>query len=369
MHVTFVLSIRKLSQLKERTLKSKRSSFSDLHSCPLLRSLFNAIMMADAMDVDHGREDDYRESEDSDFDVGDVGDGDSSVSDDDEAPAAKSKPTAKRRKLEDGQALKEDQKDVELDSGDEATIREQKKARRQAKKSGEAVSDAEDEGWRAKTRAMREREKDERKRSKLASTKEATINVDQLWTEMNQPGNTFGKIAQPLDDAEKQREERASEAAKKIEEEMITIKRTYKFAGEIHTEEKKVPKSSAEARLWLSQQASRGKSEEQGETGEERPVRRPLRRISRFDPNFSNLENFKKIWAKATYTETELKGPKLNVVEKSKMDWAAHVDKSGLKDELDIAAKAKEGYLGRMDFLNEVDARREEDARKARVNR
>lgn len=51
--------------------------------------------------------------------------------------------------------------------------------------------------------------------------------------------------------------------------------------------------------------------------------------------------------------------PKLNTIEKSKMDWAGYVDREGIKEELDGAGKAKEGYLGRMDFLGRVDEMRE----------
>ena len=55
------------------------------------------------------------------------------------------------------------------------------------------------------------------------------------------------------------------------------------------------------------------------------------------------------------------KGPKLNTIEKSKMDWAGYVDQAGIKDELDGAEKAKEGYLGKMDFLGRVGAKREDE--------
>ena len=145
---------------------------------------------------------------------------------------------------------------------------------------------------------------------------------------------------------------------------MITIKRTYKFAGEIHTEEKTVLKSSAEAQLWLSQHQS---SKPEMLTPDGHVVQRPLRTFSRFDPNLSNLDAFKSSWAGKNAQTANFKGPKLNVVEKSKMDWAVHVDSEGLKDELDTHAKAKEGYLNRMDFLRDVEQRKEIEARDARL--
>lgn len=52
-------------------------------------------------------------------------------------------------------------------------------------------------------------------------------------------------------------------------------------------------------------------------------------------------------------------GPKLNTIEKSKLDWAGYVDREGIKEELDGAEKAKEGYLGKMEFLGRMEGRRE----------
>jgi hypothetical protein len=147
-------------------------------------------------------------------------------------------------------------------------------------------------------------------------------------------------------------------------DDMVTIKRTYQFAGEVHTEEKIVPKSSAEAQLWLSQQSANDQSANRLDS---RSLRRPLRRISRFDPNLNNLDSIKKSWEKQLNAGGAVTGPKLNTVEKSRIDWVVHVDQEGLKDELDEHAKAKEGYLGRMDFLGQVEQRREEGARAARL--
>lgn len=156
-------------------------------------------------------------------------------------------------------------------------------------------------------------------------------------------------------------------------EDMIKIKRTYKFAGEIHTEEKLVPRDSAEAKLYLAETAGAKPSDpedvSQGETIVVQ-LRRPTRKISRFDPNPSGI--IKKSWEKQAVRAVsgdadELKGPKLNTVEKSKLDWAQYVDEAGIKDELNVHSKAKEGYLGRMDFLNKVDAIREEERRTIRL--
>lgn len=139
-------------------------------------------------------------------------------------------------------------------------------------------------------------------------------------------------------------------------EEMITIKRTYAFAGETITEEKLVPKSSAEARLYLQPlQEQNGSSAPKTKP----PLRRPKKRTSIFEPNPDGI-------VKGLAPVGANKGPKLNTVEKSKLDWAGFVDKEGIAEELDDASKGKEGYLGRMDFLGRVEAKRDEEMKSAR---
>ena len=161
----------------------------------------------------------------------------------------------------------------------------------------------------------------------------------------------------------------------KFSEEMIKIKRTYKFAGEMITEEKVVPKDSAEAKIFLANgenvdAVSTAYDDAAANTKAALKLRRPLRKVSRFDPNPTG--SIKKSWEKQPMTEAQreaenAKGPKINTVEKSRLDWAAYVDQEGIKDELTIHSKAKEGFLGRMDFLDRVDAKKEEDRRNARL--
>lgn len=151
------------------------------------------------------------------------------------------------------------------------------------------------------------------------------------------------------------------------DEETITIKRTYKFAGEVITEEKTVPKDSAEAKLYLESLKSTKSTDKNADDNDaQKPkVRRPLRRISRFDPNPPDA--IKKSWAKQANPEETPKGPKLNTVMKSKLDWAAYVDREGIKDDLDMHGRAKDSYLNRADFLDRMEAKREEERRNLRL--
>ncbi|KAK5228061.1 swr complex subunit [Exophiala xenobiotica] len=325
--------------------------------------------------------DEYDEEADSDFQEDGVGDDSiSAASEDDEANDGEiSQRPRKRRKTEREHTQQETI--AELDSGDEATIREQKKSRNKNKKQADGETedgDGESKEWCARTRAMRTREKEERKQSKLASVKGSTIDVDKIWEDMNRSEELPPPHSEPDGVSHSQNKEAAAATAVRPDEtavnkentpakdldETITIKRTYKFAGEVHVEERTVLKSSAEAQLWLAQQQS---STAPIPAADGRVVNRPLRKLSRFDPNFSNLGAFKASWAGKNAQTGPFKGPKLNVVEKSKMDWAVHVDAEGFKAELDTHAKAREGYLGRMDFLRGVEERKEAEARAARL--
>ena len=55
-----------------------------------------------------------------------------------------------------------------------------------------------------------------------------------------------------------------------------------------------------------------------------------------------------------------LKAQRLNVVDKSKLDWAEHVDaQEGAREELEKAKRDKGSYLDRRDFLERVEERGE----------
>jgi hypothetical protein len=340
--------------------------------------------MSPPQERDETLDDEYDEEADSDFEGdGSAADSSSASEAEEQEDAYPSSRPRKRRKID---AIQ--QTTLELDSGDEATIKGQRKPHSKGKPQQQrAAGDVshedghESEVWRARTRAMRIQEKKQKRDSKLASSKHSTIDVNKLWEEMNRPGplpplriegegtdkNMLQKPAEngragPLPEMEQDKEN----VPVPDDVDTVTIKRTYKFAGEVHTEEKTVQRNSAEAQLWLAQQQG---SKTQSVAMDGKIVQRPLRKISRFDPNLNNIGSFGSSWSarNAEAQDAYFKGPKLNVVEKSKMDWAAHVDTEGLKEELDVHAKAKDGYLNRMDFLREVEVRKEEEARAARL--
>lgn len=147
------------------------------------------------------------------------------------------------------------------------------------------------------------------------------------------------------------------------DESMVRIRRTYNFAGKVHTEEKLVPRDSAEAKLFLASQAE---SPDADSSPKQLP-RKAFRSV--FEPvlePFSQRSDLSLNMAVRMRAREE-KARKLNTVEKSRMDWAGFVDKEGIKDELALAGKAKGSYAAREAFLARTEARRDDDARRARL--
>ncbi|PNH45818.1 hypothetical protein VD0004_g2158 [Verticillium dahliae] len=322
-------------------------------------------------------EDDYESSQDSDFapeDEAALAHDDSGGSDADDADAA----TRRKRPA----AAGDEAEDAGFEnSGDEAIVKKgnKKKKRRKEQNGTAADSDGDEEGGEGglvKTRSMRAQEKEERKAAAIAGP--VTVDVDALWAQMLSgtpaPAAPRVEAADAMDvDAPS-----AARAAPEAETDdpsssMIRIKRTYNFAGKVHTEEKLVPRDSAEAKLHL---AAQGDVLAPTSASDERDAPRVLRRAFRsaFEPVVDvlaptrgdlNLGVTVRIRARDERDAQEAK--KLNTVEKSRMDWAGYVDKEGLKDELELAGRSKDSYAGRQDFLARSEALREEEAYRARM--
>ena len=60
------------------------------------------------------------------------------------------------------------------------------------------------------------------------------------------------------------------------------------------------------------------------------------------------------------------KDQRMNVIDKSKLDWEMHVEQEGDREELVQAAKAKGAYLDKVEFLGRTEANKEEELRIAR---
>lgn len=158
---------------------------------------------------------------------------------------------------------------------------------------------------------------------------------------------------------------------------LIMIKRTYTFAGKVHTEQKLVPRNSAEANLYLASLPENASPAPVGEepspfTKPKRPVKKARRSIFEPVPPEGWPKRHDLHFGERKESDLKLseigkdKGKKLNTVEKSAMDWAGFVDKEGIKDDLDAAGKSKASYKARQEFLARVQEKKEQDERRAR---
>ncbi|KAJ9155008.1 SWR1-complex protein 5 [Pleurostoma richardsiae] len=322
-------------------------------------------------------DEDYASSEDSDF-APDDAPGPESSDDEGGDDTSAATPAAGKRKRPTEDAA--DDAGFE-NSGDEAVISKGKKRRRKDKhKDGGADDDEGGEGGLVKTRSMRAAEKAERK-AQVASGP-VTVDVDALWAQMT----TAPVVPTRSDGLEKPSEDGADGAGAEADEgrdsghdrqgtekepaEMIKIKRTYNFAGKVHTEEKLVARESAEAKLYL---ASLGESTDPDAADDDAAPKHVPRKAFRsaFEPitdqvlQRADLNLGVAVRMRAREMAKEAK--KLNTVEKSRMDWAGFVDKEGIKDELELAGKSKGSFAERQQFLARSEARREEDARRVRL--
>ena len=289
-------------------------------------------------------------------------------------------PSQKGRRVESGEQI--ENADLE-NSGDEATIQKGRKKKRKLSRQSQGEDSEEGaEGGLVKTRAQRKAEVREKK--PLMKVGKSSVDVNSLWSQMSGPSQPSEKPApgnhhvnDTIIGSEDASQNRSSDQSRGKEPELqdksegptsttkppslinrsngestVTIKRKYDFAGQVMEEEKIVPASSAEAKLYLASQTN------QETAGTEPNYKPPLRRPTRKKAAFPNLDT------NPISKPGPAKPQKLTTLEKSKFDWAAHVDKEGISDELDEHSRAKEGYLGRMDFLGRMDAKRDQGLKK-----
>lgn len=233
------------------------------------------------------------------------------------------------------------------------------KKRKRRSSSSSAASYASDEGGEGgliKTRAQKARESHTRPVISPAPSTGSTADVDELWRQMNTKPST--KPATPAPE-EGRGSGGETEAKVNVEgEETITISRTYTFAGTTHTELKTVPRSSQEARTYLSSispnpaSASTAAAAAVGTVDPAVPMPRrrppPKKRASVFDAA-----------AAARKPAVTAQAQKMNTLEKSRLDWAGFVDKEGIGEELKKHTRGDKAYLDRQAFLGRVEESRD----------
>lgn len=338
--------------------------------------------MAHAIEDKELSDEEYDENADEDFNPEQAGEDEEASSSEDEQPTKLSK-AAKNIKKRKAEAEAGD----ELDSGDEATIQERSKKRKRATADDE---DSGGEGGLIKTRAQRLAEKIERKQRKKGVQGEVTVDVDALWADLQNAsvGRDRYVPSKGMDggDAEEDKENAGTRALEN-EDEMITIKRRIEYAGEITEVEERVPRSSKEAQRYLREHPEADPShpghQENTDPEAASSINRPLRRPSLFEPNPSAIIKGvapEKLRPRAPNRldvlmaerrleeERKKKAEKMSTVQKSALDWRGWVDKQdGLREELDVYGRSKQGFLAREDFLGRAEYAREVQAREARL--
>lgn len=335
------------------------------------------------------QEDDYASSEDSDFAPEEAGAEEREPTpseDEDEVASSAAQPAAATNKRKRRQAGDNDEaEDAGFEnSGDEAIIGKGKKRLKRATRQNGLDDDEGGEGGLIKTRAQRAAEKVEKKYESVKGP--VTIDVDALWQQMlndaapvvstkGQEGDKTAADEAVQESPSKLRVERSDGKgdASKDPDSVVRIKRTYNFAGKVHTEEKLVARDSAEAKLYL---ASLDPAADLSSAETDQPPKRMPRKAFRsiFEPitdqlllRRADLKLGLGVLMQARELATRAEAKKLNTVEKSRMDWAGYVDKEGIKDQLELAGKSKTSFMSRQDFLARSEARREEEARRARL--
>lgn len=222
-------------------------------------------------------------------------------------------------------------------------------------------------------------------------TSAATVDVDALWAEMisgktkpKEPENDTSNTAIQSQGGLSPNSSRNGLPPPDAMEEtpgtldggpdsMIMIKRTYNFAGQVHTEQKLVPRDSAEAKLYLASKDSAADPSTEDTSLLLVKPKRPTKtaRRSVFEPIIDLPQRTDLHFGARKDTGIEITAlgkdaKKLNTVEKSAMDWAGFVDKEGIKDDLSAAGKSKGAYRARQEFLARVEQKKDDEARRAR---
>ncbi|OAA49960.1 SWR1-complex protein 5 [Beauveria brongniartii RCEF 3172] len=253
-------------------------------------------------------------------------------------------------------------------SGDEAIITKGKKRLKKAKNADDEGGD----GGLIKTRAQRAAEKEERRYA--PNTDPVTVDVDAIWKQMLSGQPIIPETTKENTSSDPKAAENAPEAENQTEfSDTIKIKRTYNFAGKVHTEEKMVARDSAEAKLYLASEEGKAAATAFEASPPKRATRKAFR--SAFEPVIVGGDGAARrldlnlgMAARLQAAKELQAAKKLTTVEKSRMDWAGYVDKEGIQDELALAGRSKHSYAAKQDFLARSQAIREEDSRRARMS-
>ncbi|XP_032648148.1 craniofacial development protein 1 [Chelonoidis abingdonii] len=146
-------------------------------------------------------------------------------------------------------------------------------------------------------------------------------------------------------------QEEAKEPEKPKEMAKVTITKVFDFAGEEVRVTKEVDAASKEAKFFLKQQEK------------EKP--QPMAPASL--PTVSGVK--KASGMSSLLGKIGSKKQKMSTLEKSKLDWENFKEEEGIREDLAIYNRGKEGYIDRKAFLERVDHRQFEIERDIRLSK
>ncbi|KZV94924.1 hypothetical protein EXIGLDRAFT_672637 [Exidia glandulosa HHB12029] len=161
---------------------------------------------------------------------------------------------------------------------------------------------------------------------------------------------------------------------------MVKVEKRYRFAGEDIVSVVEVPEDSDDARTWPRWNAP-GSPDAAESTVPSSPASAPAEPPSAGPSTASATSDPAPAPPKPRpgprKRKTVLMDPtskpkpkKLSTLDKSALDWQAHVSSTdGLRDDLDAARRSGDGYLDRVEFLERVDERRGAELEKVLAKR
>lgn len=214
------------------------------------------------------------------------------------------------------------------------------------------------EGGLVKTRTQRAREQQAQRQFRQVAGSSGA-DVEALWASLQRESGD--KLRQSVS----AQQTRARLAA--TDSDMVKIKRTYEYAGELVTEDRLVHRESAEAKAYLKEM----KKSDRHKAGAAGAGSGPGPADGAADGASSRLNDrgqpLRKVYRREPLLEGIINGsikPKFNTLQKSKVDFAKLVDQEGIEHELQ--QNTKDGYLERQDFLSRVQFTRDSKIKEIR---
>ncbi|KAM4606809.1 craniofacial development protein 1 [Discoglossus pictus] len=195
----------------------------------------------------------------------------------------------------------------------------------------------------------------EEKKRRMEETKKKK--EEDLWSsflsDVGQKPKTEAPVSPPKQTEEPKTSSKSTAQkteAPKQEAAKVIITKVFDFAGEQVTVKKEVDSTSKEAKEFIKQQEQQPPGSAPSAPGL---------------PTGSGVK--RPVGMSSILGKIGSKKQKLSTLEKSKLDWETFKDQEGIRDELAIHNRGKDGYIERKAFLDRVDYRQFELEREVRL--